>query len=312
MERKGKDMNRRPLFILALVLAVIGIFALGWFYLKGGSGAVPIANRLKPIEVVERVSGEVLTRPMAVAVGQGVVAVADSGNSRVLVLDEKTKALIYNYNENAGMLYPVGVQFDAKNNLWITDLYAGVVKVFDPTGLLLLDIKADTLKTKAFAPAAITMISKGEMAIADGANRLLWIIDGQGQVIKKINTDGAIVNGLLWDEENESLIVADSPKETLHFYSKTGKLIKSVKDGLVHPRGLAWSADQKNFYVVDAHQHRIDLRDRAGRSLGTFGELGSGLNQFKLPMGIATNGRGLIYLADKENNRIVVYQETTN
>ena len=55
---------------------------------------------------------------------------------------------------------------------------------------------------------------------------------------------------------------------------------------------------------MDHRNHRVQKFSRDGRSLGAWGEFGSGDGQFNLPWGITQDREGFLYVADWRNDRI--------
>ena len=70
---------------------------------------------------------------------------------------------------------------------------------------------------------------------------------------------------------------------------------------------------QDNMYISDGYGNsRIVKISKDGIWLKTVGTYGSGQDQFNKPHGIATDGQGNIYVADRGNNRIQVYDYDLN
>src|SRR5439155_1369245 len=73
------------------------------------------------------------------------------------------------------------------------------------------------------------------------------------------------------------------------------------------PTNVALAADG-SLYVTDGYGNaRVHKFAPDGRLLFSWGEAGSGPGQFNLPHGIAVDREGLVYVADRENSRIQVF-----
>lgn len=269
---------------------------------------------LIPVEIIERIAGELLLRPMAVAVDAKTIAIADAGNGRILVLDKKNKHIINEYNHTAGVLYPTGLAFDGMGTLWVADLYAGSVKGYTPRGMEKVHIDADHLGVEAFAPATVGIGAKGNLLVSDLANQQIWIFDREGQVQGRFGEMGvepgklAYVNGLLWSPRDNELILADTNNKRLQVFSMQGTFNRVLDEQFEHPRGLAWSSGGKHFYILDTHNHTINIYKKDQR-IGTVGSLGQEWGQLRFPTHAVADGKGSLYVVDKENNRIVIYRE---
>lgn len=81
-------------------------------------------------------------------------------------------------------------------------------------------------------------------------------------------------------------------------------------DVLVAPNG--------NIFVAEGHSSaatghaRILKFDRTGRLLRSFGTKGDGVGQFDQPHALAMDSRGRLFVGDRSNNRIVIYDQDFN
>merc|ERR1711872_1212116 len=102
------------------------------------------------------------------------------------------------------------------------------------------------------------------------------------------------------------------------------------------PRGIAVGADN-TIIVADSSNHRVQIFDETGQTrfwlggygngegefdclagvavnrigrqfIRTFGSQGAGNGQFNYPWGLCTDALGFIYVCDKENHRVQVFQ----
>jgi len=83
-------------------------------------------------------------------------------------------------------------------------------------------------------------------------------------------------------------------------------------DTFNRPTDIAWD-QEGNSYVSDGYgSARIVKIAKDGTWLKAVGTFGSGDGQFNTPHGVATDGKGQIYVADRNNNRIQVYDYDLN
>jgi DNA-binding beta-propeller fold protein YncE len=82
-----------------------------------------------------------------------------------------------------------------------------------------------------------------------------------------------------------------------------------VKEGLFEsPYGIALSSWQE-VYVTDTNNHRVQVFDREGRPILTWGGEGGEIGQFNYPRGIAISRQNDIYVVDSRNHRVQVFTE---
>lgn len=75
---------------------------------------------------------------------------------------------------------------------------------------------------------------------------------------------------------------------------------------ILNPAGLALSPDEKRLYVASPPRGRVLAIDLAS---GKFEAIGlSGQQRLGRPIGVATDAEGLLYVSDKQANRICVYR----
>jgi DNA-binding beta-propeller fold protein YncE len=115
----------------------------------------------------------------------------------------------------------------------------------------------------------------------------VWAVDAPAHVIYKMNPSGHVVM---------TLGTKGKPGMTAHnFYMPTdiafapnGELV--VSDGYGNARIMRFSAD--------------------GKLLGEFGHRGNGPGEFQLPHNVVIDARGRIYVSDRDNQRVEVFDPT--
>ena len=123
----------------------------------------------------------------------------------------------------------------------------------------------------------------------------IWTADGiakdgaAGQVVRKWTRDGKLLM-------------------TLGSFGVTGStpdLFNGVSDVLVAPNG--------DIFVGDGHDAKTNDRvlkyDRNGKLIKIFGKFGTGPGEFNPPHGLAMDRAGRLYVADRSNNRIQIFDQ---
>ena len=124
------------------------------------------------------------------------------------------------------------------------------------------------------------------------------------QTITGINTPQYIAlsdNGDMFVTSYSFIHVYDKSgnrKATIGSYG-TGKLQFQSPHGIDISNGVV--------YVTEYSGHRIHMLTTGGEFIGTFGEEGSGIGQFKSPIDVKISPDGRVYVAERGNNRVQVF-----
>lgn len=174
---------------------------------------------------------------------------------------------------------PLGLAFDARGDLYVTDVSAKAhrVLVFGRDGTLARTLGA---ADKLVFPNGIAIDKRGTTYVSDSNNGRLVTFDPAGKFASTIN--------------------------------------RGVGEGdLGLPRGAAIDGSNR-LHVVDTSAHNIKVyRIEAAKSstsrapslkyIGSFGDEGQVDGAFEFPNGVATDSRARIYVTDRENNRVQVW-----
>jgi len=127
----------------------------------------------------------------------------------------------------------------------------------------------------------------------------IWAVDEGTNMVIKFNPAGRVVMVLGHRPDAVAGLVAQSP----------GPGVPAEKYILGRPTDVAWDP-QGNIFVSDGYiNHRVVKYDKNGRFLKQVGseKPGSEPSQFNTPHGIAVDARGNVYVADRANHRMQVF-----
>src|SRR5499426_4763895 len=120
---------------------------------------------------------------------------------------------------------------------------------------------------------------------------------------------------------DDSIWLTDDGNHTVRQYSLDGKLLVSIGDPdrpapahggkpFNRPTHVALSPQTGDIYISDGYGNsRVHKYDPKGRLLFSWGEPGTDPGCFNIPHNIATDSEGLVYVADRENHRVQIFDD---
>jgi DNA-binding beta-propeller fold protein YncE len=115
----------------------------------------------------------------------------------------------------------------------------------------------------------------------------VWVVDAPGQIITKMTPQGKTLM-TLGTKDKRGMSASQFYLPTDIAFAPNGELV--VADGYGNARIVRFSKD--------------------GKYLGAFGSRGNGPGQFQLPHNVVVDAKGLIYVSDRETQRIEVFDAT--
>ncbi len=202
----------------------------------------------------------------------GRLAVADTHYHRVVLFrsDGSLEGMLGGYGLEPGQfIFPVATACDAEGNLYVCE-YGGNDRI------------------QKFSPEGRFLVSMG------GAGT------GRGQFQRP---SGMVICG-------ERLYVVDAFNNRIQVFSCAGEFLEVLGEQLSNPPDLVYPYDvalgpQSDLYVVEYGAGRVTRLDLAGKLLGQSGSDGGSVGRFKTPWGLTVDARGVVYVADTGNRRIV-------
>jgi sugar lactone lactonase YvrE len=192
------------------------------------------------------------------------------------------------------------------------------------------------------APSAVTLpegVTMGATAaVAFDARGHLWVLTRGAVAFFEFDDKGAYVrsfgdklftraHGLRIDREG-NLWAGDVGAHTVRKFSRDGQVLLTIGTAgeagewneaagsrkLNQPNDIV-VADNGDVFIAQGHTpgERGDARvlkfDKAGRFLAQWGGKGAGPGQFQVAHGLAIDAKGLLWVADRENQRIQVFDQ---
>ncbi len=219
-----------------------------------------------------------LVLPTDVEVFGSRIYVVDSGNNRLVVLDEKgnTQFSIGREGQGAGEFQdPVGIGVDRQGQIYVADTGNHRIQVFTAKGKY-----------------------SGSIAINSG-----------GEAIRPIDVavDPETANIFVTGNNNHKVMMFDTNGQLLHEWGGNGADIGKFR----YPATIAF-ARNSSIAVVDVFNTRVQLFESNGGFLAKIGEWGVLPGQLFRPKGIAVDRQGYIYISDSYMNVIQVFDDSGN
>lgn len=289
---------------------------------------------------------ELIRTPLGVAFDQdGNVWVSNTGQSRVeqYTADGGFIRMVGD-DEDAGQLFaPYGLAVDgSRGRVYVADYAGRAVQIFTTDGGYVGHFPADDQDLKVFgedgfSPFDVELV-QGRVVVA--SNDGLYFFDESGHVVsrwgglrKGENVRGRDVgmfnfpDAIAADAETGRLYVADSLNRRIVALGAEGRWLwvsgKPDEGGQTMgfwglPRGIQVGPDG-NIYVVDTFRYstkgmgegHLAVLSPEGELLSLFGRSGIVDGSFNFPEQLAAGPDGLWAIADRENNRVVVFRLVT-
>ncbi len=325
----GGDHRKRRRIILAVVVALlvllVGVFT---WYLLNRKPLTELPGLSDAHVPTYKTSVYDVVRPLGVAVspdGERLYATQSGATPTTFVFDRDGVKVgeLLPPAKPATLHVPVYVAVDPTNgDVYVGDRAAGKVYVYDGTGKYLSTFAPKGKGVERISPLGLAVGPDGTVYVADVLSAkpvdhriLVFAHDGTLRSVLgkgELNYPNAIVVG-----PNGGIYVSDSNNGRVVAIDRAGKVstlvARGVGDGdLGLPRGLAVD-DQNRMFVADTTDHMVRLFTLGASPtdhpeyVASFGDEGHDDGKFTFPNGVATDTRGRVYVADRENNRIEVW-----
>lgn len=186
-------------------------------------------------------------------------------------------------------------------SIYLSDVGDGTVRRFTESSGLQLVLSG------LIEPEGMVLLPDGSLVIAEqGKNRLVRYSPGTQALspfLDLTNTTGqAGVDGLVWDDHSQTIIIPDSPNGTILRVSPDGKTVTQVASGFARPTG-AWVEPDGSILVTDENGNSLD-RIHPDGSIEKLAAL-------SIPDDVIEDGRGDILVVTLGDNAIHLISKET-
>lgn len=201
----------------------------------------------------------------------------------------------------------------AGGSLYVSDSFNDRVQRFALDGSGAAELVAPGLLSN---PRGLT-VSGTRLLVADDHNHRLAVFDTGGRFLRAVGRgQGAGLGqlsfpfGVAVDPRGRVFVADDLNHRVVRFGPRSRYLYKArwgsygtAPGQLAYPRAIAVDGAGE-IYVANTGNDRIDVFDRAGRLLRSFGASGRAPGQFNAPLGVGADANGYRAVADSVNGRV--------
>lgn len=238
-----------------------------------------------------------LDHPMGIAVdADGRVLVADSGNARLVVFDrDGTLISIWPLADNAR---PVAIAAREDGTVLVADYTGDRIVVLGEHGEV-LDQWGDTGtgEGELRAPSGIALTPAGTVIVVEFMGQRVQELDAHGEFLRFI--DG----GEAGRHHAETRPPIPGMEDMAAMAGMAGMSAGNRHGLFLYPSDAAIGPDG-TLYVSNTHAYEILVFDPEGELRAAWGKKGSAAGEWEIPVGMATDAAGNLYVADSANFRV--------
>ncbi len=223
---------------------------------------------------------------------------------------------------------PYGVAVDSSGNLYVADFGNSRVEKFTSTGTYVTQWGSYGFGPGQFdTPRGVAVDSSGNVYVTDYGGRGVEKFTSTGTYITQWGSYGSS-NGQFKGpsdvavDSDGNVYVVDSGNVRVEKFTSTGTYVTqwgsygSGPGQFFGAEGIAVDSSG-NVYVADERNNRVEKFTNTGTYVSQLGcatgacTAGSAPGQFNGPTGVAVDSSGNVYVADRNNNRVEIFGDTT-
>jgi DNA-binding beta-propeller fold protein YncE len=258
--------------------------------------------------------------------------VADSNNHRIQKFDASGKWVATiggfsganNPNPAPGTFNePSGVAVGPDGSLYVADTWNHRIQKFDATGKFVkawgqagqTDPNVSGQQNVLWGPRDVAVGQDGRVYVTDAGNKRIVVYSPDGAFVTQFGGAGVLPGqldepvGIKMDPSNGTLVVADTWNQRIQVIAPDGRPmqqweIKGWLDQSVTDKPYL-AVDKNGNVYADPTGFRVLVFGLDGAFKLTFGDIGTDEKSFQLPIGVAVDGDGNVYVSDAGLNRVL-------
>jgi len=273
-----------------------------------------------------------LQAPRSIAIApDGSLYVADSGNNRIQHLNPSGEVLqVWGQYGDAiqgdapgGMFNePWGVAVAPDGTVYVADTWNYRIQKFTPDGrfLTMWQTFGPDMTDVFYGPRGIAVDGHGRVLVVDTGDKRVVVFDADGSYLTQFGSAGLGLGQ--FDEPVGIALDADGNVYVADTWNQRVQVFVPDASGLNYTPVSEWaisgwyggSVQNKPFIAVDTQQHAYMTDPEAcqvleftvgGQIVRVWGNCGSDTNGFGLPVGVAVDDTGGVWVSDAGNNRLL-------
>ena len=235
-----------------------------------------------------------------------------------------TNSTFLKWPEHIYMGEPAGVAVNSKGHVYIytrtgaVTLTTGTSRTFVRGGARLFEFDQNGIFVREIGQDSYGFVFAQHVRIDPQDN--VWVVDSGSNMLIKFDPQGRVV--MTFGRKPEAVNIPAVPPEFEPPpgpggapFGGRGTGAGALGDNFNRPSDVAWDA-QGNVFVADGQggssNARIAKFDKDGRFVKTWGSKGTGQGQFDAPDAIVVDTKGNLYVGDRGNKRIQVFDNDGN
>jgi DNA-binding beta-propeller fold protein YncE len=162
---------------------------------------------------------------------------------------------------------------------------------------------------------AVAASSDGRLYVCHRSRPTVLILDAGGLFAGALTADEITDPHGICTDARGNVYIADRDRHVVVVFSPDGNLVREIgtrdsasgETPFNHPTDVAVSNDGMILVADGYGNSRIHAFSADGELLRSWGEPGRGPGQFRVPHGIAVDGNNRVYVPDRENDRVQVF-----
>jgi DNA-binding beta-propeller fold protein YncE len=203
---------------------------------------------------------------------------------------------------------PTSAFFDhARNELWVADTKNNLVGVFTPEGVPLFSFSSDQIRE----PSRLAVDGKGRVYVLDNDRSKIKVFDYKGRYLGPLDLPTAgpkpSFGALTFDDEG-NLYVGENENCQVFVFGPDGKARQRFGECGADPgqfqaiSGIA--VDKERIVVVDAQVVAVQVFDKHGNLVKSWGKHDMGIQNFSLPASVGLDSRQHVVVIDTLRHEI--------
>lgn len=222
------------------------------------------------------------------------------------------RKLIFGEKEIGVLLCPYGVAIDLDSKVFVVDVSAAAIHIFDLTTREYKQFSDIGEHEKLANPVGLALV-EDKIYVVDSQLRKVFVFDKEGGYEFSFG-HGELERpcGIAYSPNEDLIYVSDSARHVINVFSPNGKLMwhigsRGSEQGMLNFPTHLWVDHWGQLYVSDTLNYRIQIFTSEGKFVKMLGLQGNRPGFFAHPCGVATDSFGHIYVIDRQFENIQIF-----